>query len=136
MHQHRMHLALGDHSARHIRRIVRAYLHRWALTELTDTAELAVTELLANVVRHVPGRFCSVLILRVENGLRVEVTDPDPRLPEVQQAGQLAEHGRGLMLVEALTDRWGTTPSPPGKTVWFECDAKNRDGAAPAPVRG
>ncbi|WP_420034444.1 ATP-binding protein [Streptomyces sp. cg28] len=133
MHQqHRMHFAVGDHSARHIRRIVRAYLHRWELRELTDAAELAVTELLANVVRHVPGRSCGVLILRVTNGVRVEVTDTDPRLPEVQEPGRLAEHGRGLMLVEALTDRWGTVPSPPGKTVWFECDAQPGDGA---PVR-
>ncbi|WP_369170782.1 hypothetical protein AB5J49_24560 [Streptomyces sp. R28] len=39
---------------------------------------------------------------------------------------ELAEHGRGVVTVEAVTDRWGWVPlaDRPGKTVWFECDAK------------
>ncbi|WP_067274304.1 ATP-binding protein [Streptomyces jeddahensis] len=124
-----MSFTVGDHSARHLRRIVRAYLRAWDLAELTDAAELALTELVANVVRHVPGRRCSVLITRRPEGVRVEVADGCPRLPEEVQAaagGELAEQGRGLLLLGAVTDRWGVVPRPggDGKTVWFECAAK------------
>ncbi|MFJ4713008.1 ATP-binding protein [Streptomyces sp. NPDC088785] len=126
--QHALNLfTVGDHSARHIRRIIRAYARQWGMAETADAAELAATELLANVVRHVPGRRCSLLILRLEGGLRVEVTDPDPRPPVLREAGQLDEGGRGLMLVAAVTDRWGSQVRPPGKAVWFECDARRED---------
>lgn len=117
---------MGEHSARHLRRILRSYLASWALAEVSDAAELALTELVANVVRHVPGRHCSVLILRAEDGVRVEVADTCPRLPEAGSAGPLDDGGRGLALVEAVSDRWGVFPEPGrgGKTVWFECVAK------------
>ncbi|MGW0564402.1 ATP-binding protein [Streptomyces sp. NPDC003016] len=133
---YRMGFTVGEHSARHLRRIVRMFLARWDLAELTDAAELALTELVANVVRHVPGRHCTVLVLRRPGGLRVEVTDGYPRpatrtmrggdeLDEDDEGDELDEGGRGLLLVEAVTDRWGTVPLPGGKTVWFECDAKS-----------
>jgi anti-sigma regulatory factor (Ser/Thr protein kinase) len=119
-----MDFTVGSHSARHLRRILRMFLARWDLAELTDAAELALTELVANVVRHVPGRRCTLLILRRPDGLRVEVTDGYPRPARTACGGdELAEGGRGLLLVEAVTDRWGTVPLPGGKTVWFECDA-------------
>ncbi|MFD9411965.1 ATP-binding protein [Streptomyces sp. NPDC059989] len=122
---YRMGFTVGEHSARHMRRILRTYLDRWGLPELADGAELALTELVANVVRHVPGRHCTVLILRRPEGLRVEVVDRSPDLPRPSREGDaLAEGGRGLLLVEAVTDRWGTLPIPTGKTVWFECDGK------------
>ncbi|MFD5103130.1 ATP-binding protein [Streptomyces albidochromogenes] len=130
-HGYRMGFTVGEHSARHLRRIVRAFLARWDMVELTDAAELALTELVANVVRHVPGRHCTLLILRRPGGLRVEVADRCPR-PASRTAGTgddgLAETGRGLLLVEAVTDRWGTVSVPGGKTVWFECDAKPCSG--------
>lgn len=123
---YRMGFTVGEHSARHMRRILRAFLGRWGLAALADDAELALTELVANVVRHVPGRRCSVLILRRPEGLRVEVADADPRTPHPVHGGdELAEGGRGLLLLEAVTDRWGTAPQGAGKTVWFECDAKH-----------
>ncbi|MFF3750240.1 ATP-binding protein [Streptomyces sp. NPDC002018] len=135
-----MSFTVGEHSARHLRRIVRTYLCAWNLEELCDAAELALTELLANVVRHVPGRGCAVLFVWRPGALRVEVTDRAPGVPRVKQptsAGEaaggtagapddeLAEGGRGLLLVEAVSDRWGVTPlASGGKTVWFECVAK------------
>jgi anti-sigma regulatory factor (Ser/Thr protein kinase) len=121
---YRMDFTVGEHSARHLRRILRTFLTRWDLAEMTDAAELALTELVANVVRHVPGRRCTVLILRRPDGLRVEVGDGSPRPARTEGTGAaLDEGGRGLLLVEAVTDRWGTVPLPRGKTVWFECDA-------------
>ncbi|MCX5197012.1 ATP-binding protein [Streptomyces sp. NBC_00249] len=120
---YRMGFTVSEHSARHMRRILRMYLDRWGLAKLTDGAELALTELVANVVRHVPGRGCTVLILRRPQGLRVEVADGSAELPQpAAHDDPYAEGGRGLLLVEAVTDRWGTDPLPGGKTVWFECD--------------
>ncbi|MEU9419119.1 ATP-binding protein [Streptomyces sp. NPDC051000] len=120
-----MGFTVSEHSARHMRRILRMYLASWGLAPLTHAAELALTELIANVVRHVPGRGCSVLILCRPGGLRVEVSDGCRALPRVVRptgAAELPEGGRGLLLIEAVTDRWGADPSPTGKTVWFECD--------------
>lgn len=120
-----MGFTVGDHSARHMRRILRMFLAQWELDALADAAELALTELVANVVRHVPGQDCVVLILRRPGGLRVEVSDGCPAPPRVARegGGELPEGGRGLLLVEAVADRWGTDPNSTGKAVWFECDA-------------
>ncbi|MFJ7272510.1 ATP-binding protein [Streptomyces sp. NPDC099050] len=125
---YRMGFTVGDHSAGHMRRILRMFLAQWELDALAGAAELALTELVANVVRHVPGRGCVVLILRRPDGLRVEVSDgcPSPPRPAAPDAGELSEGGRGLLLVEAVTDRWGTDANSTGKTVWFECDAASR----------
>ncbi|WP_328502344.1 hypothetical protein [Streptomyces sp. NBC_00457] len=51
--------------ARHLRRILRLYLAAWGMDDLYDSASLALTELIANVVRHCPGRRATVLILRL-----------------------------------------------------------------------
>ncbi|MET9656531.1 ATP-binding protein [Streptomyces sp. NPDC006510] len=129
---YRADFAMGEHSARHLRRILRLYLTGWGLLEVADAAELALTELIANVVRHVPGRRCQTLIfLLPDGGVRVEVADNCPELPRAVAGDALDEGGRGLMLVGAVTDRWGAEPrrDGTGKTVWFECLAtKAADG--------
>ncbi|MCF3131383.1 ATP-binding protein [Streptomyces olivochromogenes] len=115
-----MSLTVGEHSVRHIRRIVRSLLDEWELAHLTDALELGVSELVTNVVRHVPDRRCSLLVLRQTGTVRVEVTDSCPR-PPVTPAG-LSESGRGLLLLDGTVDKWGVSPAPGGgKTVWFEC---------------
>jgi anti-sigma regulatory factor (Ser/Thr protein kinase) len=121
--QYRLTLTAGAHSARHIRRIVRSLLDEWELPELSDAVELGVTELVANVVRHVPDRRCALLVLRLGAGVRVEVADgsPEPPLPCAELASD-GESGRGLVLLEAVADKWGVGRRPGGgKTVWFEC---------------
>ncbi|MER6097292.1 ATP-binding protein [Streptomyces sp. NPDC001728] len=120
---YRMAFTVGDHSAGHMRRILHMFLTRWELGHLSDPATLALTELVANVVRHVPGRRCSVLILREPYGLRVEVSDEVPGAVYAKVPAPLDEGGRGLVLVEAVTDRWGVDERADGKRVWFECDA-------------
>lgn len=119
--QYGMRLTVGAHSARPIRRIVRSYLGLWGMPELTDAVELAVTELLANVVRHVPDRSCGLLIMRHPDGVRVEVSDRSPEPPLPRDARGDEESGRGLALLEAVVDKWGVEGTPGrGKTVWFE----------------
>lgn len=122
--QYRMSLTVGEHSARHVRRIVRSLLTEWEMAELTDAVELGVTELVANVVRHVRDRRCVLLVLRLGTGVRVEVSDGSPRLPvPAVSVSPDSENGRGLMLLDALADKWGAEPrADGGKTVWFECE--------------
>ncbi|SEC92171.1 Anti-sigma regulatory factor (Ser/Thr protein kinase) [Streptomyces sp. 2231.1] len=121
--QYRLHLTVGEHSVHHIRRIVRSLLREWGLAELTFTVELGVSELVTNVVRHVPDRRCTVVVARRTAGVRVEVTDGFRRLPSMPDAPDPeSESGRGLALLDALTGKWGVTPwAGGGKTVWFEC---------------
>jgi anti-sigma regulatory factor (Ser/Thr protein kinase) len=121
--QYRLRLVVGTHSARHIRAIARTLLDEWQMAELTDAVELGVTELVANVVRHVPDRRCEVLILRQAGAVRVEVADGSPQLPVAASGLSLsAEGGRGLLLLESVADKWGVDPvSGGGKAVWFEC---------------
>lgn len=122
--QYRMTLTVGEHSARHIRRIARMHLENWELRHLTDTVELALTELIANVVRHVPDSRCTLLLLKQPTGVRAEVTDAYGQLlptPAAEPHPE-SEGGRGLLLLDALVDKWGVSPAPGGgKTVWFEC---------------
>jgi anti-sigma regulatory factor (Ser/Thr protein kinase) len=117
-----MSFTVGEHSARHVRRIVALHLLRWRMVELMDPAKLAVTELLSNVVRHVPDRRCELVIRRQTHGVRVEVTDGSPELPLLSVPDFEKESGRGLALLDATVGKWGVEPAPGGgKTVWFEC---------------
>ncbi|MGW3934973.1 ATP-binding protein [Streptomyces phaeochromogenes] len=135
-----MRLTVGEHSPQYVRRIVRSYLREWEMAELTDAVELGATELLANVVRHVPDRRCEFLLLRQVAGVRVEVMDGCPRLPSIPAELPLeAEGGRGLVLLDAVADKWGVEPAAVGgKTVWFECwgevEGEGERGAASAGV--
>ncbi|MFI6979737.1 ATP-binding protein [Embleya sp. NPDC050154] len=89
-----------------------------------DTLELLLSELVTNAVKHsVRGHTVAVAILRRENSIRIAVVDNDPALPEPGDAVDLLdEHGRGLLLVDAMAEEWGSYPVPDGKVVW--CDVK------------
>lgn len=99
--------------------------------EQLDAARLVVGELAANAVTHgrLPGRdFLLTMALapvldRGRGVLRIKVTDSrGERLPTPVPAPCPADdHGRGLVLVDALALRWGVVPRlPSGKTVWAE----------------
>lgn len=86
--------------------------------EVVEVAGLLTDELVANAVTHAGAPF----ELTVEVGpswLAVEVVDWCPTAPEVVEAEPDAEAGRGLVLVEALAEAWGTDPRGAGKAVWF-----------------
>ncbi|MFJ7775292.1 ATP-binding protein [Streptomyces yangpuensis] len=87
-------------------------------------AELCVTELLANVVRHLgEGTPVTLRISGRATRTRVELTDPDPRAwPVRREAAGEDESGRGLALLDALAVRWGVTQGHGTKTVWCELD--------------
>ncbi|MET7302554.1 ATP-binding protein [Embleya sp. NPDC005575] len=89
-----------------------------------DTLELLLSELVTNAVKHTTrGCTVAVAVLRRDNSIRIAVVDNDTALPEPGGAVDLLdEHGRGLLLVDAMAEEWGSYPVPDGKVVW--CDVK------------
>jgi PAS domain S-box-containing protein len=84
-----------------------------------DTVVLLTSELLTNAVRHGRAGAVRLRLLGFHDRVTVEVTDRSTREPRIRTAGVYDESGRGLMLVEALAQAWGTRPTSGGKTVWF-----------------
>ncbi|WP_329140901.1 ATP-binding protein [Streptomyces sp. NBC_01476] len=100
-----------------------AALDEWKLPELADTAELVLSELLTNALRHarVPrDRLMETRYERLSAAVRLEVHDADEAWPVVRHAAADSECGRGLALVGALTGgRWGVGEREGiGKLVW------------------
>jgi anti-sigma regulatory factor (Ser/Thr protein kinase) len=110
--------------------MVAAHLTHWRLAEILDNAVLATDELFANAVKYGsggPGDTITITLEYTERELRVTVADLSPLLPRTRTAGTSAECGRGLAIVAALADSWGTAPPEPGaqgKRVWFALSLK------------
>ena len=90
-----------------------------------DDAVLLAGELFGNSVRHsasgLPGQTVTVAVTAADGVIRVEVTDcSGPGRPQLRPAGPDAEGGRGLGLVEALSDRWGWRRRGGRTVTWFE----------------
>ncbi|GGT37551.1 ATP-binding protein [Streptomyces chromofuscus] len=116
-------------------------LRAWGLP--LHPAEHVLAELAANAATHgrVPGRDFRLTLYVVADTLRIEVTDTRvDRLPQPARPAPCADSGRGLLLVDALADRWGVTPGPhPRKTVWAEVTVgrwNRTPGVATAALRG
>ncbi|WP_309144459.1 ATP-binding protein [Streptomyces sp. BR123] len=109
------------------RAFFRAQARSWGVApQVVQAAELALSELVTNAVRHARaprGREIGVRAVWDGTCLRVEVADagdwvdlePGPHRPD-------GESGRGLAVVAAVAGRWGQEPRPHGigKTVWAE----------------
>jgi anti-sigma regulatory factor (Ser/Thr protein kinase) len=104
------------------RRFVAAALERWgAGRPLVEVATLLTSELVTNAYRHA-STAARVVVRRVDHGTTfvVEVQDEGTGQIELRPVGQESESGRGLQIVDALADRWGTDAVPEGSLVWFE----------------
>jgi anti-sigma regulatory factor (Ser/Thr protein kinase) len=89
--------------------------------ELVTSVVLVVCELVTNAVVH--GLAPVGLRLQVVSGFAAgRVTDRSSALPVPAEVGVESEDGRGLAIVAAMADRWGThlLPEGEGKAVWFE----------------
>jgi serine/threonine-protein kinase RsbW len=112
-------LPCAAESAGPARNLIRTALCVWGMESLVDDGVLVVTELVANAAQHARCHVIRVSIVRPAPGLvRIDVVDRSQKRPERREAGEYAERGRGLALIERLTDHWGTDPLPFGKRVW------------------
>jgi anti-sigma regulatory factor (Ser/Thr protein kinase) len=107
------------------RAAVREQLNEWGLARLEYVAELLVSELVTNAVRHGRGRLVQLRLVRGDT-LLCEVDDDDHDLPTLLSAGPADECGRGLRVVSTLAREWGTSRTSTGKTVWFELTLPRR----------
>ncbi|MGW1271387.1 ATP-binding protein, partial [Streptomyces sp. NPDC002491] len=146
----RFELAAHPGSPAQARRLTRARLTGWSVCEDTcDTAALVVSELVTNAIVHTAS---DIVVCELHDGddlVRIAVRDqgcapgephPSPQRPE-------EEHGRGLILVEALCHSWGAQEHGPGLLVWADllrtadvprdaaepCDSPGVDAAPPHP---
>jgi anti-sigma regulatory factor (Ser/Thr protein kinase) len=107
--------------------LVREALISWRLNDLIDDVVLMASELAGNAAIHGAGPIALELSLGPEAAgrwvLLCEVADTCPVLPRLEHAGPMDEGGRGLVLVDALSDAWGARPSATGKTTWFSVTA-------------
>ncbi|MFI8949406.1 ATP-binding protein [Streptomyces sp. NPDC053750] len=99
-----------------MRRIARAFLRRCRVSEpVAGLVVLAVSELVTNAVVHGEGE----VVLRITVGVdvvRVSVTDHNPAPAVLKEAGPDGESGRGIRLVDAISDAWESS----GEETWCE----------------
>lgn len=99
-----------------------ATMRRWTVADRTDDIAIVLSELLTNALRHgadQPARPVRVALVQPAQFVLVVVSDPGRQVPVLREPDYLAESGRGLHVINALSDTWGcTTPTDTGKAVW------------------
>jgi PAS domain S-box-containing protein len=101
------------------RRVVADHLRDWAVSEeLVDEVVLMASELVTNAFVHGRGPI-DLRLRRTGSEVILEVQDRAAYRPRRRRAEDDDEHGRGLMIVSVLADRWGSRATGTGKAVWF-----------------
>jgi anti-sigma regulatory factor (Ser/Thr protein kinase) len=128
-------LSRRPQSAQAARRLTRTTMRGWGLAFLADSAETIVGEFVANAVTHAatpekPRKQAEALrrqsaenmglrLLRRTGEVICAVLDPSDDAPVLKDPGSVEESGRGLQMVDALSDVWGWSPvAGRGKAVW------------------
>jgi len=106
--------------ARHVTKVT---LTEWSLGEFYDDAAVVVSELVTNAIRHGLSRDAEkalrLILVRYQCHLVCMVTDPADRAPAMREPDYVAETGRGLHIIEAISRAWGWVPLlGGGKAVW------------------
>ena len=137
----RVRLAMGPAAPAEARRRVRDAIRSWQVPVDLDAALLLTSELVTNAIRHEAGQGAQPVVLAIASSrgrLRVDVHDTSRSLPAVAEVPADAETGRGLLLVETLSDEWGFYRTPAGKAVYFtlafEPDSEHRSRRAAVAV--
>jgi anti-sigma regulatory factor (Ser/Thr protein kinase) len=109
------------------RKFTRNTLREWGLAALADDAEAIVGEFVANAVSHAQravaaaeaGQPVGLRLLRRTGEVMCAVLDPSDTAPVLRTPDRSEESGRGLQMVDALSDVWGWSPvTGRGKAVW------------------
>jgi serine/threonine-protein kinase RsbW len=118
-------------------------LDAWDMPQLRDTALLVLSELVTNAVRHAShpaDRPIETRFRRLPNDrVRIEVSDADERRPVPREVSEMDEAGRGLALVDAMTERWGVRyQDGEGKSVWavVSCGSESASSQATLSQQG
>lgn len=110
---------------RSVRKFVRSYLLRRDLRRLVDDTEVMASEIVTNALIHADSDV-EVWLREYPDRIHLEVRDTDAKPPvptsitDSDEANAVAEHGRGLSIVEILSSAWGNSPHGRGKTVWLD----------------
>ncbi|WP_324611008.1 ATP-binding protein [Streptomyces pactum] len=101
---------------------MRTALAAWGLEDQIDDAVVVITELVSNAVDH--GRLTSIRVVvsrPTEDWVRLAVVDRSMAVPLMRtDTNDDRIRGRGLLLVDRLTERWGTDRYRWGKQVWAD----------------
>jgi anti-sigma regulatory factor (Ser/Thr protein kinase) len=109
-------------AVRKARRFTEGLLESWP-EPTRNVVVLLVSELATNAVLHARTPF-GLTISTAGRNVRVAVADGSHSAPVLKDFGPEAVTGRGMRLVDTLSQRWGTEPHEDGKTVWFELEAE------------
>jgi sigma-B regulation protein RsbU (phosphoserine phosphatase) len=124
-----------DRSPATARRTVHEVLTGAGLEVMLDDALLLVSELVTNAVVHA-GTELELHITIGPGRARIEVVDYGPGLPIRQGDPHVTrEGGRGIFLLDALAEEWGTRHFAGGKSVWFVLGVTDRVMPRPVPLR-
>lgn len=105
-------------AATQARRHVRQKLVAWELDDLVDPVVLLTSEVVTNALLHA-GTVITVAVRRDGQGVRVEVGDGSGVQPVQRRRSTTATTGRGVQLLESVSDGWGSIAVGEGKLVWF-----------------
>lgn len=116
-------LAPGFESPMTARNVTKVTLTEWSLGSLCEDAAVIASELTTNAIRHGvgddPDGTLRLILVRYRDHFVCMVTDPADEPPSLQEPDHIAESGRGLHIIAAMSRAWGWTPLPGGgKAVW------------------
>lgn len=112
----RLSLTVVPEELRRIRRDLVERLDSWGCGSVSDVAALVVMELLTNVHKHAGGR-CELLVKPEGPRLLIAVSDPVSVVLIKRKQSETAEDGRGLVLIDELTEHWETVLTASGKEI-------------------
>ncbi len=141
LHSRRIRLTTGPAAAGEARSQVQGAIRAWDVPVDPSVAILLTSELVTNAIRHEAGETITLAITCSCGQFRVDVHDTSCFFPVLGGAAADEETGRGLMLVDTLSAKWGCYRTPSGKAVYFTLVFQpvrrgRRTGSPPGPRAG